>query len=208
MSTVPLTPALRQQVANHIIHMFAPRWQRAVAEIDLAKTGRAMYERTFTQRQRDLLDQLPSNWTTKADMHFRAQVGGGVSDLVLTVPCPEPVPHGVTGAPPFYRYGNFTVVKSTDEGMEHLEPIFEKLRTVHAERQTILDAVNKAMEPCQTVNQLVKVWPKALDYFPPEVAQKVNYRPARAKRERAAVVKREIDESVRATLLKAELLAK
>ena len=105
-------------------------------------------------------------------------------------------------------YSNMLTIKPEDPGMEFLAPVVERLKVIYAEREQVLVAVREAMKPCVTVNQLAKVWPKALDYFPSEIQARVNYRPAKAKRERAKVVEKELDENVRATLLKAELLAK
>lgn len=214
MSTVKLTSYVQDEIITSLKTLFQARLNPLREKMANKKMATHLYEHAFTAEERKLMDMLPRNWLVKEEtLYYTLDIGAVGKCSVDRIP--------VSVAGPWYvpithkHHALFTAYTSSERkivdprigmGKTLFLDVVEEYIKVQLEEDKLVLAAKEMFKHCKTLNQLTRVWPKVADYVSKETCEKL-YRSIKKTREKVKTVFEDtVDESTKATLLKAEIM--
>lgn len=210
MATVRITKEIRSYVHERFHAMFQRRIDEKTAQLQHLGIANACYEATIPKKYRDLAAELNKDpdggWieeSTHAQIEMKYTTANGTEKVVVfNVPFnpPVPLPKRLTSR---YYLTRFQLTEDI-EGYQHAKKIWLEIDQLTEERNTLVSTIiNGVLTQCNTLRQVLRVWPTALDFMPEYVRQQHYAKTEKRTSNPAADI--QIDDSVKVALMKARL---
>lgn len=208
MATVHITDAIRNHVSDEIFNLYEGRIKQKEDELNTLGIGEACYEYYFGKEYRYLAQELNKDpkgpWIEPSKKLFVAIKYQTSDHSWETFPYREVRLDPPLPVPAYGRYTTLELLPTMAPYPRAKEICFE-INELSAERQQLNKEIHEnVLWKCRTLNQVLKLWPTALDFMPPEVREKHAIKPnKRTPVEKAAA----IDDHTKVLLMKARMLS-
>lgn len=207
MATVRITNHIREHVRNRFHALFQKRLEAKMEELQHLDIGNQCFRQYIPEKERQLIEQLNSHqrWveetaTINIEMKY-FDLDGKECIVTFTVKFIPPVPLPAR----FRGYNARMHLKPEMPAYPHAVKIFHEHAALTRERDSLIKTiVNDVLTNCGSLRQVLEHWPSAMEFMPEDVVEQHN-RPTEKRVNTAKDVT--IDESVKATLLKARMLS-
>lgn len=207
MATVRINMAIRKAVRRKIEMLFDKRIAEKHQELQHLDVAMQVFRNRISTEKLAIAQKLNADvmWVPTIDrLTVRIDytgIDGAEKTAVFTAPFESPVP-----APEhLHKYSlNENVVCPSMACYQPCVNVLLAYDSLYAERDTLRNSIDKLLDSCSTLRQVLEKWPTALDFMPDEVkakhAEKVD--PIKKK----AKVISEVDDKAKMLLMKARML--
>lgn len=164
MARVVLTRSLMQSIRHKIQAKFDEPRAKLLADF-LQANKEVFYNAVVPKDMQDKLAQIPIEFVQRnSSMRFVLQGEA----LEVSFGSERPLPAN------YHSYYSRTELPLTPEIQQLYEPVKAERARLAKERDELLEEIDKVMNQCVTLKQLLEIWPSALDLCPPGVVERHN----------------------------------
>ena len=169
MAIVRLTKECNNAILNNIELKFAPPLQAIRNEIESGMKAE-IYNEYMPQKYVDLAMQLPKGCiVTNNNFYFQYKTADGY-DFRYTLSFPTKMLCNDTGT---HLYAPVEL-QMTEPLAGKFKALVDKYVALDRQKTTLIGHINKLLTQCATLQQLVQVWPSALEYVSSKSLEQYN----------------------------------
>ena len=212
MATVRITHNIRYHVRNKFDAMFAERITKKKAELSTLGLGTSCYNHYIPEKYRNMAADLNADpngpWTDPVSDATIIMPYTGLDDsqkqVTFSVPMDTPV-----FIPERFSSGHWSTTAKFNlfkeiAGYEAAKKIWLEIEQLEEEKKILIATIIEGvLTQCNTLRQVLEVWPTALDFMP-DAARDMHYAKTE-KRKTSPAADIQIDNSVKIALMKARM---
>lgn len=206
MAVVRISRGLRWDIIDNIENLYRPRIQNKLKELETLPIAEEVFFKYVPKDEFQIAVELnkKNRWVDSVGsfpvvIHFTDNEGKPRTHTTsVKLKNPMPAPKNI-----FDGFNKFIVDDSLSCHKE-CERILREADQMTKERDSLKDSIAKILDNCSTLQQLVKVWPTALDFVPEQVKSRYFAETDKKKKKSNQV---EIDDETKVLLTKARMLS-
>lgn len=208
MATVRITNDIRNHVRRAILALYNSRVNaihQKIAQVDMTPFVTNFFREELMRKAAELNSDPKGEWITEMSQQtFQLRLpdtSNGTRMVRVTIPYRRPIPVPIRAQA--YSFAIPLPLHSPEH--EQLEKLLIESDRITKEGNDLVNRLLELLNSCGTLRQVLDVWPTALEFMPLEVITQHNR--VVEKKSRTARESLSIDDSMKAALLTARLLA-